>query len=80
MYLSSQDCMLERFANWPVLQFLNAERKTIMGRTEHWRWWMRSISVLQEEKKEAYERKKQRTCCYTHVSGFKKSLWMISVS
>lgn len=80
MYLSSQDCMLEWFANWPVLQFLNAKRKTIMGRTEHWSLRMRSISVLHEEKKQAHERKKQRTCCYTHVSGFKKSLWMISVS
>lgn len=65
MYLSSQDCMLEWFANWPVLQFLNAKRKTIMGRTEHWSLRMRSISVLHEEKKQAYERKKQRTCCYT---------------
>lgn len=27
MYLSSQDCMFEWFANWPVLQFLNEKRQ-----------------------------------------------------
>lgn len=78
MYLSSQDCMLEWFANWPVLQFLNAKRKTIMGRTEHWSLRMRSsVFYTRKKSKHMKERSKERVVIHMFLVSRNHCGWYL---